>query len=84
MQLVTIKVDDYVTHEFTWDDFEYQRAPDWTAFAFCFLTVNQEKNTSMSPGRATKNIFSVAQGQMLVASVDRALLEYSLVHMYQY
>ena len=28
VQLVTIKVDDYVTREFTWNDFECQRAPD--------------------------------------------------------
>ena len=60
--------------------FEYQRAPYWTTFSFCFLTVNQQTNASRSPGRATKNIFSVARGQMLVASGDRAPLEHSLVH----
>ena len=59
--------------------FEYQRAPDWTTFSFFFWTVNQETNTSQSPGRVTKKIFSVAQGQMLVASGDRAPLEHSLV-----
>ena len=59
--------------------FEYQRVPDWTTFSFCLLTVNQEKNTSRSPGRPTKNIFSVALGQMLVASGNQAPLEYSLV-----
>ena len=58
--------------------FEYQWAPDWTTFSFCFLTVYQEKNTSRLPGRVTKNIFSVARGQMLVASGDRVPLEYSL------
>ena len=58
--------------------FEYQRAPDWTISSFCFLTVSQETNTSRSPGRATKNIFSVARGQMLVASGDRAPLEHNL------
>lgn len=47
-------------------------------FLFFFLTVNQETNTSQSPGRATKKIFSVARGQMLVASGDRAPLEHSL------
>ena len=65
MQLVTIKVDDYVTCEFTWIHvdsceftFEYQRVPDWTTFSFFFLTVNQETNTSRSPGRGDQeNIF---------------------------
>ena len=42
------------------------------------MTVDQETNTSQSPGRATKKIFSVAWGQMLVASGDRAPLEHSL------
>ena len=32
---------------------------------FSFLTVNQETNTSMSPGWASDTIFSVAQGQVL-------------------
>ena len=76
MQLVTIKVDDYVTREFTWNDL-------WIStharlHKIFFLTVHQETNTSRSPGRATKNIFLVARGQMLVASGDWALLEHSL------
>jgi len=58
--------------------FEYQRTPDLTTFSFCFLAVNQETNRL---GRATKNIFLVVQGQMLVASGDRALLEHILEYM---
>ena len=37
-----------------------------------FLTLNQEINTSMSPGWITWTIFLVARGQVLVASGDRA------------
>mgnify|MGYP006973410281 CR=1 FL=1 len=64
------------SHEMT---FEYQGVQDWTTFSFCFLTVNQETNTSRWPGWVTKNIFLVAGGQLLIASGDRALSEHSLV-----
>ena len=58
--------------------FEYQWMPNLTTLLFCFLAVNQETNLL---GQGTKNIFSVVQGQMSVASGDRALLEQSLEYM---